>query len=149
MFENSEDVQRILNDGQLPQSIDVDAEIKKNHREWSATEGALEIIDRGVDRELTNLSMEYCKSKPVKEKHDADFKRLFAALLDVHEIHSQISDSRRQLIDSGIKLHGIYMLMPAVDEVLGNAFASHNPLADLFRAGAAASFCKLSAEYKL
>jgi hypothetical protein len=144
----AENIKRTLAGESPAQSSDIKAQRAVVREQWSALEYARDFISRELKKEDDVLGAEYCKLK--LPEHDEKMRRLFKALLEVHAVHSELSELRRQFVDSGIPTWGILQLMPNIDEVLGNSKNSHSSFADLLRAGKQAGYIvKLPPEFQL
>jgi hypothetical protein len=143
----AESIRRTLA-GEHVDYIDTRAELKHAHKRRAEIEDVLEFICRERKREKDALGAQHCKL--TLPEHDEKMRRLFNALLEVHAVHSELSEMRRQFFDSAIPTRGILQLMPDIDEILGNSKNSHSRLADLFRAGKDAGYIsKVPSELKL
>jgi hypothetical protein len=139
------EIQRTLK-GETIDCSDIRSELAAEQKQWRALVDAGEYLDGQIRLEKDKLATEYCKT--LKPKHDAAMARLLGHLVDAHVVHSELSEIRRHLIDSGILLRNICLMMPAVDAVLGNSKAAHSDLGNLFRAAKSEGIIsKVPAEY--
>jgi hypothetical protein len=128
----AESIRRTLA-GEHVDYTDTKAELEHAHKRRAEVEDALEFINREQKRERDALGAQHCKL--TLPEHEEKMRRLFKALLEAHAVHSELSEMRRQFVDSAIPTRGILQLMPDIDEILGNWKNPHCRLADLFRAG--------------
>jgi hypothetical protein len=125
----AEDLRRTLAGLPLANSTGIIEQLANAHREWSTTERAIETVDRDIEREKTFLAVQYCKDQ--KPKHDALMKRLLTALTETHSAWSELYGLKRQLIDSGVNLHGVCLLTP---DFLGAPVDKYSDMASFFQA---------------
>ena len=108
---------------------DIPAQLNLCHKQWRAYEDALEHVTQAIYREKNVLAIAYCKE--LKPAHDALMARLCKELAGVHPVHLELHNMRRDLIDSGIMLHGICLTMP--DEFIGHPLNKWSEFGDFLR----------------
>ena len=125
-----DDIERIARGEPLVERMDIELRINHEARKRAAIEAVIENLEKQIRDEKHRLAVAHCKaSKPQEVER---MGRLFKAIADVHAIYSEINDTRQDLIDSGIGLHGVYLLMP---DFLGNPRNRYSELGDYFRDG--------------
>jgi hypothetical protein len=127
-----DDRERILRGEPLaPVQADAKSQIDQTHRRCRAIDDAIESTVRDINREKAVVAAEYCRT--LKPEHDSKLKRLFAALLEVHAAHSDLSALRQHLVDNDLGFRGICLLMP--DSFLGHPLDKYSDMAEFLRAG--------------
>ncbi len=143
--ERDADLRRTLAGEPLAQSSDIRVLLDLAHRKRAATEDAIEHTMREIAKKKNVLAIEHCKS--IKPKHDEQMRRLCKLLFDVHAVWSEIDGDRRELIDSGVGLRGVYLTLP---DFLSTPNNQYSEFAAFMRAAKEAGFVNsIPKEFKL
>jgi hypothetical protein len=141
---NAEIIKQTIAGHSLNEKTSNEEKLNQEHRQLAAIESAIEFVDRELYKQKHKLAVEHCKNK--RPEHDAIMRRLYAALLETHSAWSELYALKRELIDTGIGLHGICQHTP--ETFLSTPNNAYSPMADFFREGLRHGWTKkIPAEY--
>jgi hypothetical protein len=130
-------LKRTLAGDPLAESIDIKAQLEREHRQWSAIEDAIEFRNREIERERAVLAIQYCKE--LKPKHDDIMRKLSKSLLETHAAWLELFNLKRHLVDNEVGLRGLCLTLP---NFLGAPNDKHNEMADFLNTAKRDSFIK-------
>jgi hypothetical protein len=101
-----DDVARLLNNESLEATPDPKTEGNHVARKAAATEVVIEKLEEEFRIEFQKLSAAHCKT--LKPAHDEQMRKFFKAFGDAFSIYSELSKTKRDLIDSQIGFGGLF-----------------------------------------
>jgi hypothetical protein len=106
----AEELRRTLAGEPLAESIDIKAQLEREHRQWAAYESAIEHLNREIEKEKTALAIAYSKTK--EKLHRDIMTRLGKTMLEAHQVLLEAAELKRHLIDNGVALRGLCLNLP-------------------------------------